>query len=230
MKGKILVFLGVMMIGLASLVPTPAAALGGGKCGAPTFLGFKAWYEGLCNDDSGEIEQPAKGDEADLAAFVWTIVLNIVFDVSLAIGYIAVGFVIYGGYLYIMAQGDPGKVAKGKKTLTSAVIGTVIALAATVIVNTITVALGINIAGGWDQGDFNAKRVSDAFAWAYAMAGIVAVAFIVKSGAEYLLSQGDPGRVQKATRGIIYAVIGLVVVILAAVITNFVVGSVGEAL
>lgn len=229
MKGKILVFLGVMMIGLASLVPTPAAALGGGKCGAPTFLGFKAWYEGLCND-SGEIEQPAKGDEADLAAFVWTIVLNIVFDVSLAIGYIAVGFVIYGGYLYIMAQGDPGKVAKGKKTLTSAVIGTVIALAATVIVNTITVALGINIAGGWNQGDFNAKRVSDAFAWAYAMAGIVAVAFIVKSGAEYLLSQGDPGRVQKATRGIIYAVIGLVVVILAAVITNFVVGSVGEAL
>lgn len=228
MKGKILVFLGVIMIGLWSVMPTPVAALGGENCGNANFLGFKPWYDGLCKN--GEIQQPAKGDEEDLAAFVWTIVLNIVYDVSLAIGFLAVGFVIYGGYLYIMAQGDPGKVAKGKRTLTTATIGTTIALTATVIVNTITVALGIDISDGWQQGDFDAGRVQGAFNWAYAMAGIVAVAFIVKSGAEYLLSQGDPGRVQKATKGIIYAVAGLVIVLLAAVITNFVVGSIGEAL
>lgn len=229
MKGKILVFVGVILMGLASLAPTPAAALGGGDCGAPTFLGFKAWYDGLCND-SNEIEQPEKGKDEELAAFVWTIVLNVVFDVSLVIGYLALGFVIYGGYLYIMAQGDPGKMARGKKTLTSAAIGTAIAMMASVIVNTITVALGVNISGGWKQGNFDAARVQGVFSWAYAMAGLVAVVFIVKSGAEYLLAQGDPGKIQKATRGIIYAVIGLVIVILAAVITSFVIKSIGEAM
>ena len=50
------------------------------------------------------------------------------------------------------------------------------------------------------------------------MAGLVAVVFIIKGGVEYMISRGDPGRVQKATRSLVYAVVGLVIVILAAVI------------
>ena len=46
--------------------------------------------------------QPEKNEEA-LKVFIWTIVLNISFDLTLAVGYIAVAMVIYGGYLYIMA-------------------------------------------------------------------------------------------------------------------------------
>ena len=47
---------------------------------------------------------------------------------------------------------------------------------------------------------------------------------------DYMLSQGDPGKTQKATRGIIYSIVGLVIVILAAIITNTVISSVGGAL
>lgn len=172
---------------------------------------------------------PAKGDEAALTAFIWAIVLNISFDLSLAVGYLAVAMVIYGGYLYIMSQGDPGKAAKGQHTLTSAIIGVVIAMGASVIVNTAQVVLGLNKAGALGA-EYKAQQIQGIFSWAYGMAGLVAVVFIIKGGVEYMISRGDPGKVQKATRSLAYAVVGLVIVILAAVITSLVMGTVGGAL
>lgn len=237
MKRKILVFLGVVVtvwMGLAVLQPARTMALGGGNCGNKGFLGFRPWYDGLCNAEN-EIESPEKNNEADLTAFIWTIVLNVLTDLLIAIGYLALGFVIYGGYLYIMSQGDPGKVMKGKKTLINAIIGTVIALTASVVVNTGRVILGINASDDWKQWQDSedsavlAERIGGIVNWALAVAGIVAVIFIIKNAADYMLSQGDPGRVKKATQGIIYSVIGLVIVLLAYAITAFVVSSAGSA-
>lgn len=234
MKEKILVALGVILFGATSLaaVPTPVMAAGG-SCGTQNFLGMKPWYAGLCDgdDSSSNIVTPSEKEQGgiSIATFVWTIVLNVLFDLMVAIGYIAVGFVVYGGYLYIMSQGDPTKAQKGKRTLMTAITGVVIAMGASVLVNTAVTILGINTSGIQDNG-FNATRVQSIFSWAYSMAGLVAVIFIIKSGIDYMLSQGDPGKTQKATRGIVYAVIGLVVVILAAVITSTVIKSVGGAL
>lgn len=237
MKRRFVRFFALVLaaVGVLSMQPQPAmAALGGKSCGAPTFLGFRPWYAGLCNAE-GEIASPTnktdKGKERDeLRVFIWIIVLNITFDLTLAVGYIAVGLVIYGGYLYIMSQGDPTRAAKGKKTLTSAVIGTVIALSASVLVNTGRVILGINASGDWNQGGFTKGDIKNIFTWAYTVAGIVAVAFIIRGGVEYMISQGDVSRVQKATRSIIFAVVGLVIVLFAAAITAFISGSVGENL
>lgn len=225
--GRLLAVLGLMVVMTVSFAAEPAAALGGGNCGKKPFLGFRAWYEGLCKGD--DIAAPKKGDEDDLAAFVWTIVLNVLTDISIGVGYLAVGFIIYGGYLYIMAQGDPAKMARGKKTLTSAVIGTVIAASAVVIVNTAKAALLINAGDGWKQTADTHKLIQNAFNWAYGMAGVVAVAFIVKGGIEYIVSQGDPGKVSKATRSIIYALAGLIIVLLAFAITTFVLNTIGSA-
>lgn len=224
---KILVALAMAVAGVVSLAPQPAMALGGGNCGAPEFLGFKPWYAGLCND-SDEIQSP--NGEAELRSFIWVIVLNISFDLSLAVGLLAIGFIIYGGYMYIMSQGDPARAAKGKKTLTAAIIGTVVAMAASLIVNTGKVILMINDIDGWKSTETVTDQVENIFTWAYTVSGIVAVAFIVRGAVEYLTSQGDPGRTSKATRSIIFAVVGLVIVILAAAITNFVMGSTGSNL
>lgn len=217
----------VLMLSLGVNVEA-VEALGGGDCGKKPFLGFRAWYEGLC--DGNDIKAPIRGSEGDLVAFVWTIVLNVLTDISIAVGYLALGFIIYGGYLYIMSQGDPGKMAKGKKALTSAVIGTVIAASAVVIVNTAKSALLISASEGWQQSSKVQDIIDNAFNWAFAMGGIVAVAFIVKGAIEYVVSQGDPGKVSKATRSIIYAVIGLVVVLLAFAITTFIFNTIGDAL
>lgn len=117
---------------------------------------------------------------------------------------------------------------RGKHTLVSAVIGVVIAMGASVIVNTAQVILGLN--NGVPTTVSTTTQIQNIFSWAYSMAGLVAVVFIIKGGVEYMISRGDPGRVQKATRSLVYAVVGLVIVILAAVITSVVMGAIGEAL
>ncbi len=56
--------------------------------------------------------------------------------------------------------------------------------------------------------------------------GIVAVVVIIYAGLQYILATGDQAKITKAKDTIIYAVVGLVVAILAYAIVNFVVGGV----
>ena len=55
--------------------------------------------------------------------------------------------------------------------------------------------------------------------------GIVAVIMIILGGISYTTSQGDPGKTKKARDTILYGVIGLIVVLLAFAIVNFVLGA-----
>ena len=58
----------------------------------------------------------------------------------------------------------------------------------------------------------------------YFLAGVIAVIVIIVAGLMYTTSSGDSGRVAKAKNLLTYAIVGLVVVMSAFVITNFVVG------
>jgi hypothetical protein len=58
----------------------------------------------------------------------------------------------------------------------------------------------------------------------YFLAGALAVIVIIVSGIFYIISNGDAGRVAKAKNYLTYAVVGLVVVLMAWGITNFVIG------
>ena len=60
----------------------------------------------------------------------------------------------------------------------------------------------------------------------YVAAAMAAVGVIVFGGFRFAVSQGDSGKVKKAKDTIMYAVIGLVVVLLAFAITNFVLGAI----
>lgn len=57
---------------------------------------------------------------------------------------------------------------------------------------------------------------------------IIAVIAIIFGGVQYMTSAGDPGKLKKAKDIILYAVIGLAVCILAAIIVNFVIDIVVE--
>ena len=108
------------------------------SCEKP-FLNFRPWFKGLAGKSS--TGSCVVGSPTDLnmtmQAYVWTIVLNILSDLFGALGYLAVGFIIFGGYMYILAKGDPGKIEKGKKILIAAVTGLMIAVLASFISNTI---------------------------------------------------------------------------------------------
>ena len=100
-----------------------------------SILGMKPWYAGLELNSDCSVKSPANKDA--LPKFVWTIVGNVAYDVMLVVGVVAVGFIIYGGYMFMIAGGDPGKVAKAKNVLTAAVIGLLVSVLATVIINLI---------------------------------------------------------------------------------------------
>lgn len=230
----------VASVGVVAMTSTPAEALGGYSCGMKGFLGLRPWYYKLCDsDDPGATIQEPKNEE-ELAPFVWTIILNVLVDLLVIVGYMSMIFIIYGGYQFIMSQGDPGKTASGKKTLTSAIIGMVIALSASVIVNTGMVILSIDSAGGSLEectGDdckdrigaqFTQDQIQEAFTWAYTVAGLVAVAFIIYGGIKYVVSQGDPGKTRSAQQTIVYAIVGLIVVLIAAAITTLVTSSISS--
>lgn len=138
--GLILTFM--MLTGVA-LAPNLAFADGeGGGCGGSTaFFGLRPWYEGLTESaGSGCVIKTPTEDE--LPSFIWKIVLNILIDLSVVVGYIAIAMVAWGGYLYMFSRGMPDRAEKGKKTLIAAVIGLLIAILASVIMNTIMMVLG----------------------------------------------------------------------------------------
>ena len=58
----------------------------------------------------------------------------------------------------------------------------------------------------------------------YFIAGVVAIIVIIVAGIMYTSSSGDSSRVAIAKNALTYAIIGLVVVLSAFVLTNFVIG------
>ena len=58
--------------------------------------------------------------------------------------------------------------------------------------------------------------------YVFMVVGILAVIMIIYGGVMMIISAGDPGRNKKARDTIIYGIIGLVIVLLAYAIVNFV--------
>lgn len=58
--------------------------------------------------------------------------------------------------------------------------------------------------------------------------GIISVIMLIYGGLRYVLSGGDASKVTAAKNTIIYAIIGLIIAILAYAIINFVIGAIGS--
>ena len=58
--------------------------------------------------------------------------------------------------------------------------------------------------------------------------GILSVAMIIYGGVKYVMSQGDPAKTTAARKTITFAIVGVIVAILAHLIVSFVVDSIGN--
>ena len=173
-------------------------------------------------------------DEDSLKSGIWIIASNIAVDITVIVVYLAVGYIVYGGYLYILSRGDPGKVATGKKALTQAFIGLAIVMLANVILNTIRIALGgASLAENCTVEGTCVSNVDQmvigAINWVISIVGVVSAIFVVYGGISYMTSAGDPGKLKKAKDTILYACIGLIIVALAWIISGFVSGLIRDA-
>ena len=186
------------------------------------FLGMVSWDCGTTSMNS----------ESTLVANIAKIADNILTDVTVIAAYLVLGYVIYGGYLYMFSAGDPGKAAAGKKTITQAFIGLGITMGAYIIFSGIRIALIGNTSLGncaLTQCVTPDKMVTHAARWVVGIAGAVAAIFVVIGAAGYITASGDPGKLQKAKSTILYALIGLTIAALSEVLIAFVVGIIDGA-
>ncbi len=162
MKFKLLAVSGLiflnLMISVAVFMPHPVSAAVDPSCSnSLSFLGFPTWFKYL---DVGRKETKNKEgvvisiDECAVVGptttnpkdgtqeFDWSRasgrILLAIFEIILRIaGIAAVIFVIYGGFQYILSQGEPDRLKGARSTIVNALIGLAIAVSATAIVNLI---------------------------------------------------------------------------------------------
>jgi len=161
---KLLIVL-ICTLSLSMLLGTVEARAVGGEatsemdCGRERqwFLGFTPWFFGLtrmvtnpdgsrrCAMDSRIIscDEPHEEPRCGLPFFVGVVTMNVLASLGTAVAFAAFGFILYGGFLYVTGQGEPGKLEKAKKAIQNAVIGLIIGLATTTIVNVMFGVLGL---------------------------------------------------------------------------------------
>lgn len=86
-------------------------------------------------------------------------------------------------------------------------------------------ALGAVGGGSCDAASLTNKINNNVIDTLFTVAGAIAVIIIIVGGIRYITSTGDSARIKAAKDTILYAVIGLVVVILARAIVAYVLGA-----
>jgi len=119
---------------IASNISQPVFAAEASDSCNSGFLGFPAWYRGVTDGDCN-IKSPTSDE---LPSFIWKIVLNIIDMALMAVGYIAVFFILWGGFSLIINSGSSDALAKARQTVFNAIIGLVISIAAVAIVRYIS--------------------------------------------------------------------------------------------
>jgi hypothetical protein len=131
-----------LLAGAVFLTPTPAASAA--ACtDQSNILTFPNWYRGVYTNAGTECNIEFKGGIND----TWIIVANVVEILIQAVGYVAVGFIIFGGFKYITSQGEAAGVTAAKQTITRAVVGLVISIVSVLILNVIVNVFGLKTSG-----------------------------------------------------------------------------------
>jgi hypothetical protein len=106
-----------------------------------------------------------------------------------------------------------------KHMLVNAISSVLLAAPAAVFAQGLT---GVTPFAGTSQSDL-VTAIIRIVNYALILAGIVAAVFIVYGGVRYIISRGEEEAAEEAKNTILYAVIGLIVIGLAAALVNFVV-------
>lgn len=97
------------------------------KPGLESFLGFRSWDACLEKDSKGVPQIKSLEDVGKIAMTV----VEFLIKVS---GYIAVGFIVWGGIKYLKSQGDPGETTQARQIITNALMGLVLCMLGVAII------------------------------------------------------------------------------------------------
>ena len=89
----------------------------------------------------------------------------------------------------------------------------------------LAVANGINDPNSLPQVKADQTTIHTIFIITFSIIGALVLLVVVLAGARYVFSKGEPEGIQKAKNELKYALIGMLIVALAATIVNFVIGK-----
>lgn len=96
-------------------------------CDGGNFLGLPKWYKYLDGEGTGVDCTPTISGIND----IWLIVMAVIEILLRIVVLVAIGYVVYGGIRFITSRGNPDKINSARNTLQDALIGLIIAVAAT---------------------------------------------------------------------------------------------------
>lgn len=192
------------------------------------FLGLRPWNFYLQMDDNCQVQGfVLLGSHSSILL----VLLALVDDLFRIIGLLAVIFIIYAGVQFILSSGKPDEAAKARTTGINALVGLGISVVATAFVSFLGAQVD-NRSGGKNgnlqlfalpnpTGIEGAGLIQTGLSLAFNIIGAVAFLVIVIAGMQYVLSQGDPQTTKRAKDMVIYALVGLVLAIVAQSIVSF---------
>jgi len=124
-------------ISLGFVLPVTANAADCTAGADTSFLSFPTWYRGLggATNSDGTCTFSFSNQNKSVGLIIFTVALNII-DIALRIvAILAVGFVIYGGFRYVISRGEPEATKNALDTILKAVIGAAIAFVAALVVS-----------------------------------------------------------------------------------------------
>lgn len=139
LKFSAALILGISLFNVAPVAAQQAQAplsYVGAACaeGIGGFLGLRTWDACLNHTSKGAPQINSLSD-------IWLIVLPLLEDAIKVAGYVAAGFVIWGGIKYIKSQGEPSELTASRQVIYNAIFGLILAMLSVAIVNLIAGAL-----------------------------------------------------------------------------------------
>lgn len=135
---KMLVAAMLVLPSLVAFAPiTNTAQAQTATCGPAAFTLLPPWYKGLDKGCGQGIKSPKEYGKG-LNGYIFKIALNIIEAMLYVTGYVSLGFIIWGGFKFMLYGDNSGGVASARKTIQNAVIGLVISIFSVAIVNVVS--------------------------------------------------------------------------------------------
>lgn len=112
-----------------------------------SLFGIPPWYHGMMSGSGGSCEftpityTDGSSTKTDLVKTGAKVVSNVIQAALVVVAYVAIGFLLRGGFGYMTSTGSPEGMTVAKKTVSNALVGMIIALLAASIVNAIGAAI-----------------------------------------------------------------------------------------
>lgn len=142
------------------------------------------------------------------------LLLGAISTLSELVIYLAHLMVLVAGIMFLISAGQPGMIQRAKTALMFAIIGIAVGIGASILTDTVKLATG-----GGAETDLLEIVVKLAGEIGTLMTGLATAMFIV-SGIFFLLSFGNPARMEMAKKALFYSVLGIVIGLGASVIVD----------